>query len=455
MKPSKSAFDAVVWALRIIVGGVFVMSGLVKMVDLYGFVFKIEEYLLAWGFSEPRSLVLMAAMAISGYEFVLGLLLAMGCYKRTAPWGLMLSMIVMLPLTFYIMIENPVSDCGCFGEFWVISNTATFVKNIFLTVAIGLLIAWNHKVKIGLFKPAIQWLVGAWITLYIIIVGLIGYNIQPMLDFRPYPIGTSLAGTEPEEETEYAFIYEKDGIRKEFSLDEEPDSTWTFVDRIETGENAGADKASLAIFDGDEEVTSEVIETEGEQLILVIPEPIRADVSFTYYINEIYQAAEARGIPMIGLLAGDENSVERWRDLSMASYPLYTAEDTQLKELSRGVMSLVVLDGGTVKSKAAMSFLVNSRLSQGVDGENLISQLSIDMSGWLRWLTLVFSAVMLLMYLFQGIILAVKSKIWRKFKKKNVTLQSNSGLTETPEEATPAHPEGEERAEKTNEKTNN
>ena len=105
-----------VWVLRLLIGGVFVMSGLVKSLDLWGFVYKIEEYLAIWDMSQPRTIVFMLAMGVAGYEFVLGLLLAMGCYKRVAPWGLFLTMVVMLPLTAYIWIADPVSDCGCFGD---------------------------------------------------------------------------------------------------------------------------------------------------------------------------------------------------------------------------------------------------------------------------------------------------------------------------------------------------
>lgn len=74
-----------VWGLRLIVGGTFAFSGLVKAIDPWGFIFKIEEYLAVWHLTEPRSVVLMVAMLLSGYEFVLGSLLLMGCYKRTAP----------------------------------------------------------------------------------------------------------------------------------------------------------------------------------------------------------------------------------------------------------------------------------------------------------------------------------------------------------------------------------
>ncbi len=181
-----------VWVLRLLIGGVFVMSGLVKSLDLWGFVFKIEEYLAIWDMSQPRTIVFMLAMGVAGYEFVLGLLLAMGCYKRVAPWGLFLTMVVMLPLTAYIWIADPVSDCGCFGDFWKISNGATFLKNIAITTGLLLLLKWNSEIREALFNPAIQWMVGAWISLYIIIIGLYGYNAQPMIDFRSFPVGTRM-----------------------------------------------------------------------------------------------------------------------------------------------------------------------------------------------------------------------------------------------------------------------
>ena len=66
---------AVIWLLRIAVGAIFVVSGLSKLVDPWGFIFKIEEYLAIWGYSEPRPVTLMGAMLISGYEFVIGFLL--------------------------------------------------------------------------------------------------------------------------------------------------------------------------------------------------------------------------------------------------------------------------------------------------------------------------------------------------------------------------------------------
>ena len=412
-----------IWLLRLLIGGLFVMSGFVKMVDPWGFIFKIEEYLAVWHLAEPRTVVLMAVLVISGYEFVMGALLAMGCYKRGAPWGLLLMMGVMLPLTLYIWIENPVSDCGCFGDFWILPNAATFWKNVAITVAIVFLVCRNHRLKQGLFEPSIQWMTGAWISLYILLVGLYGYNIQPLMDFRSYPVGTGLASADEEggDDTHYRFLYEKNGEKRDFSIDELPDSTWNFVDRIYIGNEALADgNASLAIFDGDEEVTSEVLNASGDEILLVIPEPVRADISYSYTINEMEEYADSVGIPMIGVLGAGEDGVARWKDVSMAEYPCYTADDTQLKELSRGVMSVVVLHDGVVASKTTVSSMNPSVVESPLSVDEFLSELSGYGSGWFKWSNALFGGGLLIIYMFQGLILAIRLKIKGKYRSKPV-----------------------------------
>ena len=72
--------------LRIIVGGTFIFSGITKLVDLWGTVFKIEDYLDVWQIDVPRTVVLMGAMALSTFEFVSGLLLLTGCCRRVMTW---------------------------------------------------------------------------------------------------------------------------------------------------------------------------------------------------------------------------------------------------------------------------------------------------------------------------------------------------------------------------------
>ncbi len=410
-----------VWMLRLCVGAVFIMSGLVKMVDLWGFVFKIEEYLAVWQLVQPRTIVFMVAMFVSGYEFVLGTLLAMGCYKRVAPWGLMLTMAVMLPLTAYLWVADPVSDCGCFGDFWKISNAATFWKNVAITVALGVLLKWNAGLKESLFNPAIQWMVGAWISLYAIIVGLYGYNAQPMLDFRAFPVGAPLVAEANEEDDNFTLLYEKDGVRKEFPLEALPDSTWIFVDRVPLsgGDNYEGKGGDFAMFDEDgNDVTSEVVDGEGMQLLLVVPEPRRAGVTFSYVVNEVYEYADSIGIPFAALLGTDADGVLRWKDNAMADYPCYSVDDTQLKELSRGNVSLVILNDGKVESKTTLSSMNSDVIESPESSDAFILELTGHGKRWFTAINVIFGGALLLLYLFQGIILAIRAKIRRRYRRK-------------------------------------
>lgn len=440
-------FATVVWTLRVLIGSLFVMSGLVKGIDLWGFIFKIEDYLAVWGFTEPRSLVLMGVLLISGYEFVFGFMLATGCYKRVAVWALTAMMAVMLPLSAYIAIANPVSDCGCFGDFWIISNTWTFIKNILISAALIFLLIFNRRLRVGMYQPAIQWIVGAWISLYFIIVALYGYNVQPMADFRPYPVGAYLVENNDDEdsagdveaeeadedvsEDDMTFIYERDGEQREFTIDDLPDSTWTFVERVESdtqSANGGkAEGADFVVYDADgEDVTYEAITGAGTELLLVIPEPRRIDISYTYFLNELKQWADTSDVRMTCLIASDRRGIAYWKDVSMAAYDVFSAEDTKLKELSRGTMSLVELKDGRVVAKYTLSSIDGDILDEGPSGKDLLSRMAPMPKAWFKALTGFFGVALLLLYIFQSLVLAVSARIRGFYQKKAVNLQAKS-----------------------------
>lgn len=99
---------AAVWLLRLVVGGVFVVSGFAKAIDPWGTLFKTEEYLIAWDMLQPRTLTLMAALIQSWGEFLLGALLLLGCYRRVTPVLSAALMVFMTSLTLYIWIADPV-----------------------------------------------------------------------------------------------------------------------------------------------------------------------------------------------------------------------------------------------------------------------------------------------------------------------------------------------------------
>ena len=53
-----------IWVLRLALGAVFILSGFVKLVDLWGFVFKIEEYLAVWNLMQPHYSACCCSVAV-------------------------------------------------------------------------------------------------------------------------------------------------------------------------------------------------------------------------------------------------------------------------------------------------------------------------------------------------------------------------------------------------------
>ena len=384
---------AVVWVLRFLVGAVFILSGFTKSIDPWGSFYKIGEYLEALGLDIPSSFIVMGAFLLGGIEFVVGFLLLLGCYRRSAVWILLLMMAFMLPLTLYIAVANPVADCGCFGDFLVISNTATFIKNIFLTAMLVYLVPFNHRAE-GLFVPYVQWIVGGLLSLYILIVALYGYNVQPLIDFRRFAPGTELlstTGTDESGDVDFEFIYEKDGRKESFTIDNLPDSTWTFIDRkLLSGSEDISDGFSV-IVDG-EDVAPEIIDTETDQFVVTIPELRAVDLSYTYLLNELNDYISERGGSMVALVNGDDKGIEWWRDVSMASYPIYSAEPTLIKELARGRAAIVYLHEGVVEWKRTLSSISYSFVTETPPGE-ITDRLNPATGYVLNTLTLIFAAI--------------------------------------------------------------
>lgn len=399
----------IVWTLRLLVGATFIVSGLAKVIDEWGFVYKIEQYLSVWDVSMPRTVILTAAIGLSGAEFVFGLLLITGCYRRVITWLLAATMAFMLPLSFYIMVADPVSDCGCFGDLIKLSNDATFIKNVILSIAIAYLTVFNHAVR-GLYLPYCQWVVSLLSGIYALFVALFGYNVQPMLDFRSYPVSSRLVADDTDfDESTVSYIYERNGERREFTLDELPDSTWTFVTRQDADLKIGS---TLAIFDGDEDVTADVLHGSGEQLFLTIPDLRRADISYTYLINELNRYIAARGGELIGLLATDREGIDVWVDYSMAVYKCYSADDTAIKELARGNVGLVYVNDGVIVWKRNLWSVPSDVLTLS---SHPLDFLSYDGKSRLITLTSLLIASLVSLALLQTMFLVLRNRVrhWR------------------------------------------
>lgn len=373
------------WFLRVVVGSVFLLSGWAKAIDPWGGLLKFNDYMMALGVTMSRPVVLVGVFTLFIYEMCCGAMLILGTFRRAVTWLLASFMVVMTGLTVWIYISNPVSDCGCFGDLWVISNGMTLVKNLALCAMVGVLIWLNPKVSCGIARR-LQWTVPAFTCLYAIAIGVAGFNWQPAVDFRPYPVGSSFVNTDDDN---IKFVYEKNGEQQAFTADSLPGDDWTFVAREEHSGESNA----IAVFQDGEDVTSDLSEWSelpGGLLVLNVPEPKHHGISRSRQANLTAQyMAEIDG-KMIAVI-GDANE-KTWADAVKAQYDVLSTDATDLHMLSRGDASYVYLRNDSVIWK----YNINALSPEPIHPEQIKA---FEKRNWLRNQTLIYVASLLVVFI--------------------------------------------------------
>lgn len=354
---AKNTYISVLVALlRFLLGAVFIFSGFVKAIDPWGTVYKFNEYFTVLGLNDYIGLTSFIAMVVIISEFCLGIMTFTGIYRRLAPSCILLMMIVMLPLTMYLAVTDAVHDCGCFGDAVYLSNNATFIKNVFITVAAIVLLIFNKRL-INYYGVAVQWLIVVASMIYVATVAFIGYYNQPMIDFMGFKVGTEILSDATATGDNIRFVYSDGAQERTFAIDSLPDdnSGWEFV-RREEELNSGSpdDKPILSITVDGEDITSEVIGEHANTMLVLFPQLDDVEISYTFAINELYQFAIDHNIGFVALTAGNDSIVNRWRDLSMASYDIYNVDDSILKQIARGNPAIVYIENGIIKWKSSM-----------------------------------------------------------------------------------------------------
>lgn len=389
-------FKTCVWLARIVVGLTFVVSGWAKAVDPWGFIYKIEDYLTVWSIDVAREITLTGAISLSVAEFITGVLIVTGCWRRLSVMVAAGFMTVMLPLTAYITIADPVPDCGCFGDFIIISNTATFLKNIVLSALVIYLLKYNTRVK-GLYRHSLQWQTVAVSLVFVVTVSFIGYRYQPVVDFRPFKTGSVFPPASAENDPDVIFVYSKDGEEREYNIDNLPDSTWTFVSRIDRTD--ATEDNSFAVFDGYDDVTRLLV-SDKPLLLLVVNDPGAGYLYRSRLAMQFAALIEREGGEMVAILAADADGVEKWRNLAAIDTDIFTADDTSLKMLARGDTALVyIVDGHIVWKRNIASF--SPDLFDSADENVSLNEMSaVDDGGVNLRLSLLWIIAMVLIYLF-------------------------------------------------------
>ena len=217
---------------RLLVALTFIFSGYVKAIDPLGTQYKIQDYLSALGVTANSYdyLILVVAVILGALEFCLGIYLLFAIYRRAVSRVLLLFMSLMTLVSLWLVIFNPITDCGCFGDAVALTNTQTLIKNIILLL-FTLFIVYRPEAMFRFVGNNNQWIVANYTIVFILFTSSSSLYLLPQFDFRPYHVGADIKkgmeipanAEQPKFET--TFILEKDGVRKEFSLNDYPDSS--------------------------------------------------------------------------------------------------------------------------------------------------------------------------------------------------------------------------------------
>ena len=349
---------AVVNLSRLLLSFTFILSGTVKLIDPAGTEYKIQDYIAALGFGDTlfASIPLLLAVLFSACEFVFGIYMLFGIQRRLTSTAMLLFLLFMTPLTLYLAIANPIADCGCFGDAIKLTNWQTFAKNVVLLASVVMVLRYYRLMKRAMTKRH-QWTVS--IYSWTFALAFASYNLYylPVVDFRPYHIGADLKkALTSGVQYETTFILEKDGIQKEFTLEDYPDSTWTFVDSKTTaigeeGNDSGIETLQIMSAETGEDITPQVVMDPGYVFLLIAPYLETADDSMMERLISLYDYCNDNGYQFLCLTSSGDEGIARWVELTGAEYPFCLTDGTTLKTIVRSNPGLLLMKDGRIIGK--------------------------------------------------------------------------------------------------------
>ena len=181
--------------IQVLLGLIFLISGILKSLDVYGTMLKLDEYAHQLNFQLLEILDEPIAVILCAIETTLGLWMLSFIFRKTAVTILIVltSFFTILNLFFILNPDKNITDCGCFGELLPISVTSSFIKNIIILILAAYLIWHNRQRKnfkckgtklFALFQLCISLLIPMYSVMNSSIYNPIGYNIGTDLNKR-------------------------------------------------------------------------------------------------------------------------------------------------------------------------------------------------------------------------------------------------------------------------------
>ncbi|MET6997191.1 BT_3928 family protein [Chitinophaga defluvii] len=348
---------------RIIVGVLFIFSGLIKANDPLGLSYKMDEFfeVLHMTWLSPYSLVFSIVM--NAFEIIAGVAVLLGYSMRIFSVLLLLLISFFTFLTGFALFSGKIKECGCFGDCIKLTAVETFYKDIALLIMILVIFFFRKRIQ-PLFKKRST-------AIAVIISGILAFGMQwyvlqhlPFIDCLPYKTGNNIPekmklppGAQPDV-YETMLVYEKDGKQQEFTMDTYPwsDSTWVFVDRKDklikkgTGDGPAIKDFILTDFDGANVTASVLSETNPVYLLLVLNTE-KAGSGWDQKIQALQKDFLEGKTVIYGVTASGKEAVDAFKQAHGLQFPFVQMDGTAIKTAGRSNPCLIRLENGTITGK--------------------------------------------------------------------------------------------------------
>jgi hypothetical protein len=309
---------------------------------------------------EPGALVF--GILLATVELIIGLCFFFGLRMKLASLGAILFMVFMTALTLVLAITNAVQDCGCFGDAIKLTNWQTFYKNLIIMpfVTYAFIERKNYN---QIFENKMEWIIAGLLLIASSGISVYAYRHLPFIDFMAYragvniPEGMIIPENAPSDiYAKSTFIYEKDGKKEIFTLENLPDSTWKYVDTpvpklLKKGYVPPTKDFSITSLETGESVHENVFDRGGYMIFITSANVINAELKNSDILNKLYDYSVDNNIYFIMLSGSSEQANKVYLQNATAKYPIYSTDATVLKSMVRSNPGVILLKNNTILKK--------------------------------------------------------------------------------------------------------
>ncbi|MBN8856543.1 MAG: DoxX family protein [Sphingobacteriales bacterium 50-39] len=349
---------------RIIVGVLFIFSGLVKANDPLGLSYKMQEFFEVWNFHWLDSYTLIFSIVMIVFEIVAGVAILLGWRMRLFSWLLLLLIIFFTFLTGYAYLSGKVRECGCFGDCIPLSAGQSFSKDLILLVLILFLFFAQKRIKPLLSQVAS---IAILVLATVLSVAFQWYVLihLPTVDCLPYRAGTNMPekmkappGSIPDS-TVITMVYNKNGKQIDIVGNNFPadfDDSYKFVSRydklVRKGNAEPAIKDFVLLTETGTDTTQAVLEQDGFKIFIFTKELDEYPAPWVKEFSLIYTMAKAKHIPLY-FITGNYDNVADWTRRAGVSdgVSILKCDATAIKTAARANPTLYLLKKGTILQK--------------------------------------------------------------------------------------------------------